>query len=98
MRKSIAQQSAFCVVVGQLTGTSKRFGCLSSATRSFQQVSTRAVPEIVGIEGELFDQRQCLVGTTGLRHRDRSVQGHDRRGADRVEMVVDGDDLWPVGL
>src|SRR5271165_3248845 len=44
------------------------------------------------------DGRQCHLRTVNLGDRDGPVEGDDRRGVDADELVVEGDDLRPVGV
>ena len=44
------------------------------------------------------DGRQCHLRAVELGDRDGSVEGHDRRGVEADELVVEGDDLRPVGV
>src|SRR5918995_991785 len=44
------------------------------------------------------DGRQGDVRAVKLGDRDRAVEGDDRRGIEADELVVEGDDLRPVGV
>src|ERR1700756_3768861 len=44
------------------------------------------------------DGRQCHLRTVKLAARDGPVEGDDRRGIEADELVVEGDDLRPVGV
>jgi hypothetical protein len=47
---------------------------------------------------ETVDGRQCNLRAVELGGRDGSVEGDDRRGVEADELVVEGDDLRPVGV
>ena len=47
---------------------------------------------------ETVDGRQRHLRAVNLGHRDGPVEGDDRRGVDADELVVEGDDLRPVGV
>jgi hypothetical protein len=47
---------------------------------------------------QTVDGRQCHLRAVELGDRDGSVEGHDRRGVEADEPVVEGDDLRPVGV
>src|SRR5215469_5448572 len=46
---------------------------------------------------ETVDGRQCHLRAVKLGDRDGPVEGDDRRGVEADELVVEGDDLRPVG-
>ena len=47
---------------------------------------------------EAVDGRKCHLRAVELGDRDGSVEGDDRRGVEADELVVEGDDLRPVGV
>src|SRR5579872_1512712 len=44
------------------------------------------------------DGRQCHLRTIKLGDRDGPVEGDDRRGIEADELIIEGDDLRPVGV
>jgi hypothetical protein len=44
------------------------------------------------------DGRQCHLRAVKLGDRDRPVEGDDRGGVEADELVVEGNDLRPVGV
>jgi hypothetical protein len=55
------------------------------------------VEGVVGVQLQLVHQRQRGGGALHLPDGDGAVEGHDRRGGDREQLVVQSDDLRPVG-
>ena len=47
---------------------------------------------------ETVDGRQCHLWAVELGDRDGSVESDNGRGVDADELVVEGDDLRPVGV
>jgi hypothetical protein len=47
---------------------------------------------------ETVDGRQCHLRAVEFGDRDGPVEGDDRRGVEAEELVVEGDDLRPVGV
>jgi len=65
------------------------------AAQSPEQVRAGRVERVVAREVELVHQRQCGGGTVQLADGDGAVEGDDRRGRDREQLVIEGDDLRP---
>jgi len=62
-------------------------------------VSWRPSLEVTSsLSAKLVHQSQRSSGALHLADGDGAVEGHDRRGGDRKQLVVEGDDLRPVGL
>src|SRR5215207_11045809 len=59
---------------------------------------SRGVERMVVVQVQLVHQGQRSSGALHLADGDGTVEGHDRRGRDRKQLVVEGDDLRPVGL
>src|SRR5215217_6977492 len=53
---------------------------------------------VVALELELVDQLERGSGPLDLADRDRAVEGYDRRRGKREQLVVQGEDLRPVGV
>ena len=72
----------------------------STAAQPAQQVGAgRMVGVIAGQRVlETVDGRQCHLRAVELGDRDGPVEGDDRRGVEADELVVEGDDLPPVGV
>ena len=47
---------------------------------------------------ETVDGRQCHFRAVKLGDREGPIEGDDRRGVEADELVVEGDDLRPVGV
>ena len=87
-------------VARQLDGFVVRRAGLLTAAQPAQQVG---VGRMVGvIAGQLVlktdDGRQCHFRAVKLGHRDGPVEGDDRRGVEADELVVEREDLRPVGV
>src|SRR5215467_14451196 len=87
-------------VARQLDGFVVRRARLLTAAQSAQQVGAcRMVGVVVGQRVlEMFDGRQCHRRAVELGDRDGPVEGDDRGGVEADELVVEGDDLRPVGV
>src|SRR5712691_2789599 len=87
-------------VAGQLDGFAVRRTRLLTAAQPAQQVGAgRMVGVIAGqLVLKTVDGRQCHLRAVKLGHRDGPVEGDDRRGVDADELVVEGEDLRPVGV
>ena len=78
-----------CTVVG--------VGGLGRPVQAAQQVRPGGVERVVAVEIEAVDQRERYVRAVDLAHRDGSVQRDDWRRRDGEKLVVERDDLRPVG-
>ena len=87
-------------VARQLDGFVVRRARLLAAAQPAQQVGAgRMVGVIAGqLVLETVDGRQCHLRAVELGDRDGPVEGDDRRGVEADELVVEGDDLRPVGV
>jgi len=87
-------------VARQLDGFVVRRARLLTAAQPAQQVGAgRMVGVIAGqLVLKTVDGRQCHLRAVKLGHRDGPVEGDDRRGVEADELVVEGDDLRPVGV
>jgi len=56
------------------------------------------VERVVVVEVQLVHQSERCSRALHLTDGDGAVEGHHRRGGDREQLVVQGDDLRPVGL
>jgi hypothetical protein len=56
------------------------------------------VERLVVVQVQFVNQSERCRGAPNLADRDGAVEGHDRRGGDRKQLVIQGDDLRPVGL
>src|SRR5712691_3427247 len=63
-----------------------------------EQIGSGGVEGLVVVQVQFVDQSERCRGALNLADRDGSVEGNDRRGGDRKQLVVQGDDLRPVGL
>src|SRR5205823_6183022 len=63
-----------------------------------KQVGSRGVERVVVVQVQLVHQSKRRSGALHLADGDGAVEGYDRRGGDRKQLVVEGDDLRPVGL
>src|SRR5215208_5416223 len=61
---------------------------LGRETQPLKQVGSRGVERVVALEVELVDQLERGSGPLDLADRDRPVEGHDRRGGEREQLVV----------
>src|SRR5207244_3887355 len=62
-----------------------------------QKVGPRGVEEVVVCKIEVVKQRQRGAWPLQLAHGDGPIQRDDRSGRDRKELVVQSEDLAPVG-
>src|SRR5215472_12035508 len=87
-------------VARQLDGFVVRRARLLTAAQSAQQVGAgRMVGVIAGqLALKTVDGRQCHLRAVKLGDRDGPVEGDDRRGVEADELIVEGDDLRPVGV
>src|ERR1700722_16834919 len=87
-------------VARQLDGLVVRRARLLTAAQPAQQVGAGAMVGVIA--GQLVlqtvDDRQRPLRAVELGDRDGPVEGDDRRGIDADELVVEGDDLGPVGV
>src|SRR5712691_1271694 len=63
-----------------------------------KQIGSGGVEGLVVVQVQFVDQSERRRGALNLADRDGSVEGNDRRGGDGKQLVVQGDDLRPVGL
>ena len=54
--------------------------------------------EVVPVEGQVLEQVERLLWAVDFRDSDGAVERHDRGRSEREEMVVEREDLLPVGL
>ena len=87
-------------VARQLNGFVVRRARLKTAAQPAQQIGAgRMVGVIAGqLVLKTVDGRQSHLRAVELGDRDGPVEGDDRRGVDADELVVEGDDLRPVGV
>src|SRR5207244_6659534 len=71
---------------------------LTVSTEPTKQVGSHGVERVVIIQVQFVDQSKRSIGAVHLADGDGAVEGYDRRGGDREQLVVQGDDLRPVGL
>ena len=73
---------------------------LDATVHPAQQLGTRGVERVVPVERvpEGVERGQCDVGAVDLGDRDGAVEGDDGRAVEADELVVEGDDLRPVGV
>ena len=86
--------------VGRRQGGGAFVGCrgLTVSTESPQQICSRGVERVVVVQVQLVHQRKRSRGASHLANGDGAVEGYDRCGGEREQLVVQGDDLRPVGL
>jgi hypothetical protein len=53
---------------------------------------------VVALQLQVFHEHQRSSGTVHLGHGDRPVERHDRSRRERAELVVQLEDLAPVGV
>ena len=63
-----------------------------------EQISSRGVVRVVAVQLKRVHDRERGGRAVDLADRDGAVEGHDRGRSDREQLVVEGDDLRPVGL
>ena len=87
-------------VACQFDGFVVRCARLLAAAQPAQQVGAgRMVGVIAGqLVLKTVDGRECHLRAVKLGDRDGPVEGDDRRGIEADELVVEGDDLRPVGV
>src|SRR5438128_943987 len=71
---------------------------LASSVEPPEQIGSGGVEGLVVVQVQFVDQSERCRGAVNLADRDGSVVGNDRRRGDRKQLVVQGDDLRPVGL
>ncbi len=107
LRGALPQLVAAACQVGDLGGVARhldgfavRRARLLAAAQPAQQIGAGRVAGVIA--GQLVlktvDGRQCYLRSVKLGDRDGPVEGDDRRGVDADELVVEGDDLRPVGV
>src|SRR6266516_3610552 len=86
--------------VGRRQGGCAFVGCggLTVSTQPTKQIRSRGVERVIVVQVQLVHQRQRSRGASQLANGDGAVKGYDRRGGEREQLVVQGDDLRPVGL
>src|ERR1035438_10244556 len=86
-------------VARQLDGFAVRRARLLTAAQTAQQGGARRVVGVIAgqLVLKMVDGRQCHLRAVKLGDRDGPVEGDDRRGVDAGALVVEGDDLRPVG-
>jgi hypothetical protein len=104
--RALPQLVAAACQVGDLRGVARQLdgfvvgrARLLAAAQPAQQVGAGRVVGVIA--GQLVlktvDGRQCHLRAVNLGDRDGPVEGDDRRGVEAGELVVEGDDLRPVG-
>src|SRR5437870_1337505 len=63
-----------------------------------EEIRSGGVEWVVVAKVQLVYQAQCRSRALHLADGDGPVEGNDRRGGDRKQLVIEGDDLRPVGL
>jgi hypothetical protein len=63
-----------------------------------EQIGSGGMEGLVVVQVQFVDQSERCRGAVNLADRDGAVEGHDRRGGERKQVIVKGDDLRPVGL
>ena len=71
---------------------------LGAAAQPSQEVGSGGVPRVISGEGERVDDRQRDIWAIELGDRDRPVERDDRGRRDGEQLVVQRDDLRPVGV
>jgi hypothetical protein len=56
------------------------------------------VERVVVVQVQFVDQSRRSIGAVHLADGDGAVEAHDGRRGDREQLIVEGDDLRPVGL
>src|SRR5450755_3620388 len=106
-RRALPQLVAAACQVGGLGGVAcqldgfavGRARLLTAAEPAQQLGAGRMVGVIAGqLVLKTVDGRQCHLRAVELGDRDGPVEGDDRRGVEADELVVEGDDLRPVGV
>src|SRR5438309_10557965 len=99
-RRSATLLEEVSLGVGRRQGGCAFVGCggLTVSTQPTKQICSRGVERVVVVQVQLVHQRQRSSGASHLADGDGAVEGYDRRGGEREQLVVQGDDLRPVSL
>src|SRR5207248_2709522 len=73
-------------------------GGLAMPAESLKQIRPRGVEGEVPLQVQLIHQNERGSGPAQLTDGNGAVEGDDRGGSDRKQVVVQGDDLRPVGV
>ena len=68
------------------------------ASQPAKQVRTDRVKQVIAVELQSIDYLESRSGPDHLGHRDGPVQGHDRPRGERRELVIEREDLSPIGV
>ena len=71
---------------------------LAVSAQPLQQVGSCGVVWVVVVEVQLVHQGQRSRRALHFSDSDGAVEGHDGSGGDGKQLVLQGDDLGPVGL
>ena len=71
---------------------------LAVAAQPPEQIGSGGVEGVVAVQVQLVHQRERGGRAVDLADGDGAVEGDDRGRGDREQLVVEGDDLRPVGL
>ncbi len=70
---------------------------LGGAAQTSQQVGADGMEQVVAVEVEAVDEGERRIRSFDLGHRDRPVERDDRGRGERQQLVVQLQDLPPVG-
>src|SRR5947209_14590187 len=63
-----------------------------------KEIGSRGVEGVVVVQPQFVHQSKRGIRALQLADGDSAVEGHNRRGGDRKQLVIESDDLRPVGL
>jgi hypothetical protein len=86
-----------CGVAGEGDGSAERVGGLVVATGPVERLGAGGVEQVVGGQVDLVEGVECGCRAAVLHHGDRAVERDQGVGAQALQVVVEGDDLGPIG-
>src|SRR5919108_1090578 len=92
------EEGAFPRVLGPGDRRRVRLVRVGGAAQAPQEVGADRMEQVIAVEVEVVDERQRRIRSLDLRHGDRPVESYYRARGDREELVVEREDLPPVGV
>ena len=96
--KSALKELALSRVLGSRDRGVVRQRCFGVAPQSSEQVGADRMEQVVATKVEAINEGERSIGTLNLRDRDCAIERHDRARRQRQELVVQLQDLPPVGV